>query len=90
VQVWLAAMPPGAGAGQLGPAEQPGQLRAAEEAAGRARARRGAPTMESLPYALLEKNHEFAIAVCEYGESYVQNRAWFELLHPFRWSGCIG
>ena len=25
----------------------------------------------SLPYAVLEKNHEFAIAVCEYGESYV-------------------
>ena len=31
---WLAAKPPGAGAGQLGPAEQLGQLRAAEEAAG--------------------------------------------------------
>ena len=28
-------------------------------------------TVESLPYAALAKNHEFAIAVCEYGESYV-------------------
>ena len=39
MQVWLAAMPPGAGAGQLGPAEQLGQLRAAEEATERAGAR---------------------------------------------------
>ena len=52
-QVWLAAKPPGARAGQLGPAEQLGQLRAAVEAAGRAGARRRAPTVESLPYAVL-------------------------------------
>ena len=26
---------------------------------------------ESLPYAVLKKNHGFAMAVCEYGEPYV-------------------
>ena len=60
------------GAGQLGPAEQLGQLRAAEEAAERAGARRGASTVNhGRGRCYLEKNHEFAVAVCEYGESYV-------------------
>ena len=65
-------MTPGAEAGQLGPAEQLGQLRAAEEAAKHAGARRGAPTVNHCrKQCWQKKNREFALAVCENGESYV-------------------
>ena len=47
---------------------------------------------ESLPYAVLGQNHEFAISVCEYGEGPMHKimlLAWYELIHPWAWSGCI-
>ena len=71
MQVWLAAMPPGAEAGQLGPAEQLGQLRAQQRRLQGALARVAALEPRIAAVRSAEKNHGFAIAVCEYGESYV-------------------